>query len=100
MNNIKEWIVTVVYSDQDYPVTPYRILATDEEIQKVMKSFVTPLIEEWGYKLDFDEEEFSDENSLSYYADLFKIHVDVTAVNLDNMQVHRAKQFLEAEGGK
>lgn len=55
MNNIKEWIVVVVY--------------------------------------------FDDENSLNYYAVFPDFHVEVSAVNLDDMQIQHAKHFLKAEVG-
>lgn len=94
-NEVKDWIVTVVYSDQDYPVVPYRVMATTDEIKKIMKSFVTPLIEDLEYILDFDEENFDDENGLNYYAVFPNMHVEVSAVSLNNMQVHTANNFLE-----
>ena len=93
-NEVKDWIVVAVYSDSDYPTTPYRVWATDKEIKKVLKSFVTPLIEDLDYEIDVENEEYK-EDFAYYYVCFADMHVEVTATLFNSLDVKTAKDFIE-----
>lgn len=93
-NEVKDWIVVPVYSDADNPATPYRVIATNEEIKKVLKSFVNPLIEDFGYEIRVEDKEYG-EDFMYYYADFDGgMYLEVTATAFNTMPITTVKSFV------
>lgn len=98
INEVKDWIVVPVYSDADDPATPYRVIATNEEIKEVLKSFATPLIEDFDYEIEQEDEEY-DEDFAYYYVGFSNMHVEVTATVFNTLPITTVENFV-GEGNK
>lgn len=91
----KDWLVTVTYSDGDYPPVPVRVFGTDAEIVKVLRTFVAPLVSD-GISIDWDIENNDPEKYHDYTAFLTNGEkVEVSAVSFNSLRIETASRYLE-----
>ena len=97
VNEVKDWIVVAVYSDDDDPPAVWRVIANNEEIKAVLESFANPLVEEFSYKIGFENREYG-EDFLYYVADFTRgTCLEVMATALNTMLITTVKNFVTGE---
>ncbi len=92
ISEVKDWIVVPVYSDDDFPTTPYRVWATDEEIEKILESFAKAIIEDFNCEPEVIDKRYN-KDSIYFYAGFSDMYVEVTATLFNSMAVKTAKDF-------
>ena len=97
VNEVKDWIVVAVYSDEDDPPAVWRVIANNVEIKAVLESFADPLVKDFGYEIGFENREYG-EDFLYYAVDFTRgTCLEVTATALNTMPIATVKTFVTGE---